>query len=122
MLQHECQTRVTRVTRVRHECNASATRAGRECYMNHTRATQVKNFDFDNGTSENIILHPYVNYIAVERLREEEPSFGNASFPCQNTIENCTAKMNLITAKAISKSYTLDCSCRCFRTFPYTFS
>ena len=90
--------------------------------MNQTRATQVKNFDFDNGTSENIFLQPYVNSIAVERLREEEPSFGNASFPCQNTIENCTAKMNLITAKAISKSYTLDCSCRCFRTFPYTFS
>ena len=42
--------------RVRHErykCDASATlttQVQQKCYMNDTRATQMKNFDFDNNT------------------------------------------------------------------------
>ena len=32
----------------------------------------MKNFDFDNETSENIFLHPYISYIANERLQEQK--------------------------------------------------
>ena len=34
--------------------------------------TRVKTFDFDNGTSENIFLHPYINYRADKRLQGEQ--------------------------------------------------
>ena len=32
----------------------------------------MKNFDFDNDKRENIFSHPYISYIANERLRGEE--------------------------------------------------
>ena len=32
----------------------------------------MKNFDFDNDTSENIFSHPYIIYIANKRLQGEE--------------------------------------------------
>ena len=31
-----------------------------------------KNFDFGDDTSENIFSHPYISYIANERLQREE--------------------------------------------------
>ena len=31
----------------------------RHNFLNDTRATRVKNFDFDKGTSENMFLYPY---------------------------------------------------------------
>ena len=40
--------------------------------MKEMIATRVKNFDFVKGTSENIFSHPYVNYIANERLQAEQ--------------------------------------------------
>ena len=40
--------------------------------MNDTSATQVKNFDFGNDTSENIFSHPCISYIANERLQREK--------------------------------------------------
>ena len=43
-----------------------------ECYTNDTSATQVKNFDFDNNTSENIFSHSYIYYMASERLQGKE--------------------------------------------------
>ena len=67
---HECDTSDTNVTRVRHKrhkCDSSETRATQmrhERYKNDTSATRVKNFDFDNDTSENIFSHPYISYMA----------------------------------------------------------
>ena len=42
----------------RHECDTSATR--------------VKNFDFDNDMDKNMFSHPYIYYMATERLQGEE--------------------------------------------------
>ena len=62
----------------RYECDTSdtsatlITRARDECYTNDTSARRVKNFNFDNGTSKNIFPHPYIYYMANERLQEEE--------------------------------------------------
>ena len=39
---------------------------------NDTSATKVKNFDLDNETSENIFWHPYIGYMANERLQDKE--------------------------------------------------
>ena len=47
----------------------------RKCYTNDTsaaRTTRVRNFDFDNDTSEYILSHPYISYMANERLQREE--------------------------------------------------
>ena len=43
-----------------------------ECDTNGTSATQVKNFDFDNGTSKIIFSLSYINYMANERPQGEE--------------------------------------------------
>ena len=32
----------------------------------------MKNFDFDSDTSKNIFLHPYIYYMASERLQGEK--------------------------------------------------
>ena len=47
--------------------NTSARHERHECQTNDASATRVKNFDFDNATSENIFSHPYVSYIANEK-------------------------------------------------------
>ena len=49
----------------------------------------MKNFDFDNDTSENMFSHTYISYIANERLQGEE------QFPSENYL----SKMS--NAKAI---------------------
>ena len=67
----------TSATRVRRECDTNATRVlqeRRECYTNETSAIRVKKSDFDSDTSKNISLHPYIYYMASERLQEEEQS------------------------------------------------
>ena len=73
-VQHECGTRdrrATQVTRVQHKCDTSATlttRVRNESYTNDPSATQVKNFDFDNDMILNIFAHPYIYYMASQRL------------------------------------------------------
>ena len=54
-------TSESRATRMQHECDTS-----------DTSATWVKNFDFDNDTSKNIFSHPYIYYMASERLQGEK--------------------------------------------------
>ena len=51
----------TRTTQMRHDC-----------YTNGTSVAQVKIFNFDKYTSENIFSHSYISYIANEKLQEEE--------------------------------------------------
>ena len=46
--------------------------ATRVPYTSDMSATRVKNFDFDNGTSENIFSHPNISYMANEKLQGEE--------------------------------------------------
>ena len=63
------------MTRVLHESytnNTSATRVLHKRHKCDTSGTRVSNFDFDNGTSKNIFSHPYIFYIASERLQVEE--------------------------------------------------
>ena len=62
-MQHERDTSNTSETR--------ETDVQHECYNNDTSATRVKNFDVDNDTAKNI-SHPYIYYMASERLQGEE--------------------------------------------------
>ena len=87
----------------RHECDTSA-----------TRTTRVKSFDFDNDTSENIFSHPYISYMANERLqREEQFQSKNYLFEMSRShakmyLKSAPQKLNFVIAKALSKSYSLD--------------
>ena len=65
----------TRATRVQHKCDTSAARTTQvrhDCYTNDTSMTRVKNFYLDNDMSKNIFSHPYIYYIASERLQGDE--------------------------------------------------
>ena len=128
---HECNTSETRATRVQHNCETSATRTIRvrhECYTNDTSATRVRNFNFDNDTSENIFSHPYISYTANKRLQGEEQLHSKnylLEMPLSHAkmhLKSAPQNVNFVMAKAISKSYTLDCSCKCSCTFPHSYT
>ena len=68
------RSRLIYSTSARHEwdtSDTSATQVRHKRYTNNTSATWVKIFDFDSDTSKNIFLHPYIYYMASERLWEE---------------------------------------------------
>ena len=121
-LQRECQTRVrneyvTSATRVRHACDTSATR---------TSATQVKNFDFDSDTNKNMFSRPNISYMVTERLHGEEQFHSNnylLEMPshAKMRLKIAPQRLKFVMAKAISKCYTLDCSCKCPCTFPHSY-
>ena len=79
--------------------------------MNDMSAARVKNFDFDNNTSENIFSHPYISYIANERLQgEEQFQFKNYLFEMPRShakmhLKSAPQKLNFVMVKAISKNY-----------------
>ena len=122
-------TSATRATRVRHKCDSSATRTTRvrrECYSNDTSAKRMRYFDFDKETSENIFSHPYITFMANETSQGEEQFHYRNYFlemPRSHVkmhLKSAPQKLNFVMAKAISKSYTLDCSCKCPCTFPHS--
>ena len=113
-----------------HECNTNDTVATRVLHERHewdTSVTQAKNFDFDNDASESMLSHYYISYITNEKLQGEEQFHSknyllnyHASFPCQMRFKSASQKLKFLIAKAISKSYTLDCRCKCPYTFPHS--
>ena len=84
-LQHEYQTRATRVRHKQNECSTSATRVRHECYTNDTM-WQVKDYKEWNDFILSTI-------------------FGNASFPCQNAFYKCTTKTGLCNGKSYIKKF-----------------
>ena len=92
----------TSTTRVLHEQH--------ECYTNDTIATLVKNFDFDNDTSENIFSNSYISYMANERLKGKE-KFHSKNYlleiprsHAKMRLKSAPQKLKFVMAKAISKS------------------
>ena len=91
-------------------------------------ATRVKNFDFDNNTSENIFSHSYISYVVNERLQGEGQSHSKNYllemylFYAKIRLKSAPQKLNLVIPKAVSKSYTLDCSWKYPCTFPHSYA
>ena len=110
-MQQEGNTSETGATQVQHKCYTNDTSA--------TQMTQIKNFDFDNEMSKNIFSHPYIYYMASERLQGEEQFHTKnyllemSRFHAKMHLKSAPQKLNFLMAKAISKSCTLDCSCKC---------
>ena len=95
-MQHEWDTSTTRAVHEQHECDTSAAR--------------LKNFDFDNGTIENIFSQHFISYMANERLQGEE-QFNSKNYiletPRSHTkmyFKSAPQKLNFVMPKAISKS------------------
>ena len=114
--QHECDTSDTNATR--------ATQVRREYYTNDTSVTRVKNFDFYNDIRKTIFLHLYMIRV---RLKGEE-QFNSKNYllempfsHAKMRLKSAPQKLNFLVAKATSKSYTLDFSCKCSCTFPHSY-
>ena len=103
--------------------NTSARHERHEWDTSNTSAAQAKNFDFDNDTGKNMFSHPYIYYMASERLQGEEQFHSKnyllemSRFHAKMRLKSAPQKLNFLIVKAISKSCTLDCSCK----WPCTF-
>ena len=114
----------TNTTRVRHKRDTSdtsatwTTRVWHECCPNYTNATRVRNFNFDNYT---IFAPLYLPYSKWKMTRTGKISFWELlSMPkCVWKVHH--KKWTLVMAKAISKSYKVDCGCKCAFTFPHSY-
>ena len=79
----------------------------------------MKSVDFESDTSKNIFSHPYFYNLASERLEREEQFHSKnyllemPRFPAKMHLKKAPQELSLLMAKAISKSCTLDCSCKC---------
>ena len=88
----------------------------------------MKNFDFDNETGKNIFRPLYLLYMASERLQGEEQFHTKnyllemSRFHAKMRLKSAPQKLNFLMAKAISKSCTLDCSCKYLCTFPHSYA
>ena len=78
--------------------DASTTQVQHECYTNHTSTTQVKKFDFVNDTSKNIFSHPYIYYMASERLQGEE-QFHSKNYHLEMRHSNAKLRLKIAPQK-----------------------
>ena len=98
------------------------------CYANDTSATRVKNVDFDNDTSEDTFSQPRISYMANERLQGKEQFHSKNYFSemlfshVKMRLKSAPQTLNFVMAKAISKSYTLDRSCKWPCTFSHSYA
>ena len=127
-MQHKCNLSDTSEPQVWHECDVSETRTTRvwhELYTNDTSATRVEIFDFHSNTSKNIFSHPYNYYMVSARFLGEE-QFHSKNYLLEPhgkmRLKSAPQKLNFLIAKAISKSYALDCSDKCPCTFPHSYA
>ena len=94
----------------------SETRAARvrpeqlECNRNDKIATRVINLGSNNDTIENKYSHPYISYMANERLQEEK-EFHSKNYlleiPRSNakmSLKSAPQILNFVIAKAMSKN------------------
>ena len=120
-MQHECDTSDTSATRVRQERHSAI----RVLHERHECDTS-ENFDFYNDTGKNIFSHPYIYCMSSERLQGEKQIhsknylFEISRFHAKMCLKSAPQKLNFLMAKAVSKSYILDYSCKCSCTFPHS--
>ena len=102
IVQHKCDTSDTNATRLQHEC----------C-TNDTHVTRVK-----------IYFHAQIfTIMQVKDYKERNNFILRTTLSCSYAkmrLKNASQKLNFAMAKAISKSYPLDCSCKCPCTFRHS--
>ena len=118
--QYECDTSATRVSYEQHERGMSVTR---------TKLVQHKWKIFVLIKARvKAYFHPYISYMANERFQRDEQFYSKnylLEMPRSHAklrLKSAPQKLKLVMAKAISKGYTLDCSCKCPDTFPQIYA
>ena len=73
--------------------------------------------------------HSYIYYIASERFPQGEEQFHSKSYLLEMPhsfakmrLKSAPQKLDFVIVKAISKSCTLDCSCKFPGTFPHSYA
>ena len=129
-------TNATRTTRVLHEWDSSDTNAKRrhECYTNHTsaiRTTRVRHeWKFLILITTRLKIYFHNPIVAIQQMKDykERNNFilRTTFWKCLVPMPKCVWKVhpitNFVMAKATSKSYILDCSCKCPCTFSHSYS
>ena len=94
---------------------------------NDASGTQAKKFNFDNDTSENIFQTPILPKWQIKDYNKRNNFILRTPFwKCLVPIpkmrsKSALQKLNFLIPKAMSKSYTIDCSCECSRTFRHRY-
>ena len=117
ILQQEYQIRATRVRQDRHQCNMSDTSA--------TETTRLRR-EWKILITTRLKTYFHTPILAIWQMnvtKRDTISFKNYLLEilssCANkSLKNAPQKLNFVIAKALSKSYTLDCCCRYSYTFP----
>ena len=114
--QHKCNTSATRVLHERHECDTSATRTTRvqhEWKILILITTRVKTY-----------FHtPIFTIWQVKDYKQSNNLILRTKFwKCPVRLKSAPQKLNFLMAKAISKSYRQDCSCKRSCTFLHSYA
>ena len=96
--------------------DTNTTRVWHECCPNYTNATRVRNFNFDNYTT----FAP-LYWHGQEKFHSENYFLEIPSSYAKMRLKSAPQKVNFVMAKAISKSYKVDCGCKCPFTFPHSY-
>ena len=103
----------------RHECDTSATRVRHECYKNNKSVARMKKIDLITIRVKTYFHTPIFTIWQVKDYKETNNFITKATFwklPCFHAkmrLKNAPQKLKFLMTKAISKSQTLDCSCKC---------
>ena len=84
-----------------HKCNMSAaqtTQVGHDYYTNDKSATRVITFDFHNDTTENILSHNYIDYMAKKDYKERN------NFNLRTTFWKCLVPMRKCVWKKLHEN------------------
>ena len=107
--------------------NTSARHERHERHKYDTSATQ-KRHEWETLILITIrFLHPYIYHIASERWHGQEKFHSENYFLeipssyAKMRLKSAPQKVNFVMAKAISKSYKVDCGCKCPFTFPHSY-
>ena len=90
-----------RARQAQNKCNTSVaqtTRVGHEYYTNVKSATRVITFDFHNDTSENILSHTYIDYMAKKDYKERN------NFNLRTTFWKCLVPMRKCVWKKLHEN------------------
>ena len=84
-------------------CNTSATRMRHQCDTSATRTTRVRHgWEILILITKRVKTYFHTPDLAIWQMKPQ--------------------KLNFVMAKVISKSYALDCSCKCSATFPHSYA
>ena len=120
-LRHECCTSVTQVLQERNECDTSATRTTRVGYewkILFLITRLVKTY-----------FNTFILALWLMKNYKERNNFvlRTTFWKCMLSMPKCVRKVHhknwaFLIAKTVSKSYKIDCSCKCLCRFAHSYA